>query len=209
MDQQPLYTGERRELFRFIPYECARILDVGCSTGDLGAALKRGRSVTVFGIEINPTAAREAQHKLDAVFEAPLAELDFSSDKDRFHCIIFADVLEHLVDPLQAVLICKQWLAPDGVMIFSIPNVNHFSVLWDLVVCGNWQYRESGILDNTHLRFFTHKSFCRLLDEAGLVILEDDAILSLKGSRIFNILTFSLLRRFFVAQYLFKARLKR
>ena len=198
-----LYQGERAEILKFIPEGSRRILDIGCSTGDLGAAIKRGNKAIVTGIEINPDAARIAKEKLDAVFVGGVEDVISTQDLGCFDAIIFADVVEHLISPADVIRACSRLLSPEGIAIFSIPNVRHISVLTELLFCNEWKYRESGILDRSHLRFFTDQSFERLLRESGLVVRRKASTLSLRGSQFFDCITCGFFRRFLAAQYIF------
>lgn len=199
------YRGERSEILKFVPETARRILDIGCSTGDLGAAIKHRNKASVIGIEINPDAARTAEGKIDAVFVGDVGKIVSSQDLGVFDVVIFADVVEHLTDPERVIRACTKLLSPEGIAIFSIPNVSHVSILAELFFHNEWKYRDCGILDRTHLRFFTDRSFERLLEESGLVITGKDYILSLRGSKFFDRITLGLWRRFLAAQYIFIA----
>ena len=126
-----------------------------------------GRSVC--GIEFDPEFAREAATRLELVVNGDLNQLDWQAALGgrRFDCIIFADVLEHLVDPAALLRAVRQHLSPGGVVVASLPNVRHYAVLADLLLRGDWDYADYGVLDRTHLRFFTHKSIRKLFAETG------------------------------------------
>jgi 2-polyprenyl-3-methyl-5-hydroxy-6-metoxy-1,4-benzoquinol methylase len=148
------------------------VLDVGCATGYLAEALK-ARGCTVSGIEVDPEAAEIARPKLDRLVLAdlettPLAEAFAGSSFDR---IVFADVLEHVRDPATVLRSALGVLGADGEIIISIPNVAHGALRLALLE-GRWRYTELGLLDRTHLRFFTLESLVQLLSEVGLVIRE-------------------------------------
>jgi 2-polyprenyl-3-methyl-5-hydroxy-6-metoxy-1,4-benzoquinol methylase len=148
------------------------VLDVGCATGYLADVLNARRCM-VSGIEIDPEAAEIARPKLDRLVVAdleitPLAEAFAGSSFDR---IVFADVLEHLRDPAEVLRSALGILASDGEIIISIPNVAHGALRLALLG-GRWRYTELGLLDRTHLRFFTLESLVELLSSAGLVIRE-------------------------------------
>jgi 2-polyprenyl-3-methyl-5-hydroxy-6-metoxy-1,4-benzoquinol methylase len=163
------FLETRPEMLPFVPLECRRILDVGCGSGGFGQTLKRDRTVEVWGIEPVSTAAATAATRLDRVIESifsPQLPLQLGS----FDCVIFNDVLEHLFDPREALIYARQLLTPRGCIVASIPNIRHFPTLWALVVRKEWTYREFGILDRTHLRFFTRKSIEPLFRESGLLL---------------------------------------
>ena len=88
---------------------------------------------------------------------------------ERFDLVVLADVLEHLPDPWDALATCRQMLAPGGTVLLSVPNVSHYTVAWPLLL-GRWQYVDSGLLDRTHLRFFTPSSLADALSQAGLEV---------------------------------------
>lgn len=144
------------------------ILDVGCSSGYFGEALKK-LGYQVWGIEPHPTAAVEASKRLDQVYsgsiETFLADPVISGGA-KFQFVIFGDVLEHVIDPVGILKACCPLLGSEGRVIASIPNVAHKSVRFMLME-GRWDYAESGILDRTHLHFYTRDSLVSLLDDAG------------------------------------------
>jgi len=145
-----------------------RVLDVGAAHGFLAAVLmKRGFRIT--GIEADPALAQQAAKYCENCFQAnlddPLPQL-----LHEFDAIVFGDVLEHLKDPLGVLrTIAGQYLAKNGAVIVSLPNVANLYVRLRLLV-GHFDYADRGILDRTHLRFFTRRTFCKMLDEAGLEI---------------------------------------
>lgn len=144
------------------------VLDVGCSTGYLGEALAR-RGCAVTGLEMDAEAAEAARHRLDEVIEADLEAVTLAEllPGRQFDVVVFADVLEHLRDPAAVLRSAIPLLAPGGSVVVSVPNVGHGSIRLALLQ-GRWQYTETGLLDRTHIRFFTRDSFSDLFDEAGL-----------------------------------------
>jgi SAM-dependent methyltransferase len=160
------YEQARPEVAALVPRECRRVLEVGCASGQLGRLLRqRGHQVT--GIELVPEMAERARRWLDRVVTADV-ELDgFPFPPAAFDALIFADVLEHLVDPWRVLRKAVAVLVDDGVVVASIPNVQNIGVLRRLI-SGRWDYRERGILDWGHLRFFTLRSIRALFAQAGL-----------------------------------------
>ncbi|MGA9380414.1 MAG: class I SAM-dependent methyltransferase, partial [Phormidium sp.] len=148
---------ERHEMLKYVPEKACNILDVGCGCGNFGRLLKEKRPVKVWGVEFNEDAATLAAQKLDQVICGSFNS-SLNLPKNEFDCIIFNDVLEHLVDPFTALIYAKYLLREGGLVVASIPNIRHFDTIWDLLVNKNWQYTDSGILDRTHLRFFTQRS---------------------------------------------------
>ena len=167
------YTQARPEVAALVPAGCRRVLDVGCGTGALGRLLKaRGHHVT--GIELVPEAAEEARHWLDRVETADVEADGFPFAPGSFDAVVFADVLEHLVDPWRVLGAAAGLLAAGGgreppVVVASIPNVQNLDVLRRLVR-GRWEYRERGLLDFGHLRFFTLHTIRDLFRQAGLTL---------------------------------------
>lgn len=149
-----------------------RVLDIGCSTGYLGEALVAA-GCSVSGIEYDEAAAEKARAHLDPVVVADLDRLDFvdSFEDASFDVLVLGDVLEHLADPVAVLRTALRLLAPGGSVVISVPNVTHGSVRLALLQ-GRWQYTETGLLDRTHIRFFTRSSLHALLAEAGLVAVD-------------------------------------
>ncbi|MBF0153292.1 MAG: class I SAM-dependent methyltransferase [Magnetococcales bacterium] len=160
------FLGERPEVILRIPEWAQRVLDVGCGAGLLGKTLKERGVKHVVGVELDPAAAQMARQHLDAVYTGDVASMPLELSPGEFDTMVFADVLEHLVDPTATLMRLKPFLAPHGVIITSIPNVRYYAML-NHVVEGNWTYAESGILDRTHLRFFTIREMVNMLKAAG------------------------------------------
>jgi 2-polyprenyl-3-methyl-5-hydroxy-6-metoxy-1,4-benzoquinol methylase len=165
------YHGSvRRDLLDLVPLKAKRVLDVGCGSGQLGAAVKQRSGAQIVGIEINEQATRAAAAVLDQVICGSIEdETTWQKLEGPFDCIIFGDVLEHLLDPWQALARFADCLTADGVVIASLPNIGHVSIIWGLLR-GRWEYQERGLLDRTHLRFFTRRSIHSLFETAGMVI---------------------------------------
>jgi SAM-dependent methyltransferase len=195
---------DRPEVAALVPAQCQRILEIGCGTGQLGRLLKaRGHHVT--GIELVPEAAAEARGWLDEVVTADVeAGLPFAAE--TFDCIVCADVLEHLVDPWRVLREAVELLCPDGCVVASVPNVQNFNVLWRLAR-GRWDYRERGILDRGHLRFFTLATIRGLFAEAGLRVTHvGHRYRRSAGRELLCFLTVGWARAFFTRQYLVVGR---
>ena len=152
--------------------QAKRVLDVGCSTGYL-ARILRGNGNAVSGVEIDSDAAEQARPVLDKLVVGDVESMDFSEhfDEGSFDVVVFADVLEHVRDPASVLRRTSGLLAPGGSVILSIPNVAHGSVRLALLE-GRFEYRPLGLLDDTHLRFFTRSSLDAMLASAGFRALE-------------------------------------
>jgi 2-polyprenyl-3-methyl-5-hydroxy-6-metoxy-1,4-benzoquinol methylase len=144
------------------------VLELGPGPGHMTAVLSE-RGCTVTGIEVDAHAAEMAAHYCQRMIVGDLDELDLESElaDARFEVIVAADVLEHLKDPLRALKRLRAFLAPAGFFVISLPNVAHGSVRLALLE-GHFRYQDIGLLDRTHLRFFTRESIDELLDEAEL-----------------------------------------
>ena len=192
-------SAVRSEMLEFIPDSAEKILDVGCSVGNFGHLLKSERKVEVWGVEIDQQASEKAAEKLDKVLCGEFgSELDLP--KDYFDCVVFNDVLEHMIDPYTALVFTKQLLKKNGMIIASIPNVRYFDNMWNLIVHCRWDYVDSGILDRTHLRFFTKKSILSTFTNLGYEIETLAGINSLEKydayyMRKFNFLNFLSFRK--------------
>jgi len=156
----------RKEMADFVPIDAERILDVGCHTGGFGEYLKSQRQIDVWGVEPNKEAAEKAGEFLDNVINQPF---DNSADipNDYFDIIIFNDVLEHLTDPWSALVLAKNKLTKNGLVIVSLPNILEINNLLHILIDRDFQYEPCGIRDKTHLRFFTKKSAKRMFVECG------------------------------------------
>ncbi|MBI3541773.1 MAG: class I SAM-dependent methyltransferase, partial [Deltaproteobacteria bacterium] len=175
------YSQPRAEMLEFVPEGAASVLDVGCGDGAFGASLKARGVASVWGVELNPKAARAATARLDRVFEGGIEATLTQLPDGRFDCITMNDVLEHLVDPYALLAAIKAKLAPGGVLVASIPNVRYLYNLWNLVVRRQWRYEDAGVLDRTHLRFFTKSSIEEMFDEQGFELVALEPIHELKS----------------------------
>lgn len=165
------FEFDRPELRELVPAAAARVLDVGCGAGALGAALREERGVEVVGLELSADAAAHARERLDAVVEADLDQLDdLPFEPGSFDAMVFGDVLEHLHDPHRLLRVLRPWLADDGALVCSIPNVGHWSVVLPLLTQDRWPYADAGLLDRTHVHFFTLAEAELMLRECGFAI---------------------------------------
>ncbi|MCC7260914.1 MAG: glycosyltransferase, partial [Candidatus Latescibacteria bacterium] len=130
---------------------------------------ERQPGTEVVGVEINARAAALARNHLARVIEGSIEELEFLPyGAGHFDCVVLGDVLEHLRDPEAVLRRLLEYLSPAGCLVCSIPNIRHQSVMLELMVNGRWQYRDEGLLDRTHLRFFTRTEIAQLLERLGL-----------------------------------------
>lgn len=149
-----------------------KILDVGCASGYLGSYFKKKYKCEVWGIEINKNDYQKAKQKLDKVFNIDIeSQKELSKIKNKFDTIIFADVLEHLKDPLFCLKNFQNKLNLDGEIIASIPNIANYRTKL-MLFNGNWEYEDFGLMDKTHKTFFTYDSIVDLFEKSGLYIYE-------------------------------------
>jgi 2-polyprenyl-3-methyl-5-hydroxy-6-metoxy-1,4-benzoquinol methylase len=146
------------------------VLDIGCARGYVAEALVQ-RGCRVIGIEIDPEAAKQAEEYCERVIVGNIESLTLDEElgEESFEVIILGDVLEHLKEPLETLRRLKPFLHPEGYIVASLPNIAHGSVRLALMQ-GKFQYRPLGLLDDTHLRFFTRESVEQLFNEAGYMI---------------------------------------
>jgi SAM-dependent methyltransferase len=158
------------DLLSRIPLTARTLLDVGCGRGALGAAYRKlNPKARLFGIEIDPAAAMIAAGRMDHVanVDAENHPLPFALD-EPIDCIIYGDTLEHMRDPLLLLRAQLPVLAANGTVLVCLPNVEHWTFVARLLA-GNWHYESDGLLDQTHLRWFTLRTMQKLLEDAGLV----------------------------------------
>ena len=169
------YANPRPEVAALVPAAARRILDLGCSTGHLGAGLARPDRQVV-GVEVDAHLATEARTRLTEVVECDLEALADAPVPpalvEPFDCVIAADVLEHLRDPWAVVQWAADRLAPGGSLVISVPNIRHLRTFWLLLVRRRWAYEPVGIFDRTHLRWFARANLPELLGDTGLQITE-------------------------------------
>ncbi|WP_372789304.1 class I SAM-dependent methyltransferase [Paraconexibacter sp.] len=167
------YENPRPELQARIPSDAERILDLGCSSGTLGAALKQRQSCSVVGIEVDGDYVVAAQERLDDVLHADLEAVNLAA-LGRFDCVVAGDVLEHLVDPWRVLRDAVAVLEPGGTAVVSLPNVRYWETFWQIGVRGTFPRRTLGIFDRTHLRWFTLRDAYDLFEQAGLEVVAVD-----------------------------------
>ena len=167
VDQWHYGNPSRSEMLPFVPQGAQVVLDVGCGRGGFGAFLKSQRKLEVHGVELNAEAAQHARQRLDRVFELDLERDADKLPSDRYDVVSFLDVLEHLQDPWSMLKRAHAWLKPGGTVVASLPNLRYYPVLKDLVLSKRFEYEDNGVLDRTHLRFYTASSIERLFVETG------------------------------------------
>lgn len=166
------YIGARLDVVRLVPTEAQRVLDVGCSIGSLGRAIKERQNAFVIGIERDADMAAEARNHLDHVYHGSAEDSNLlpQIETESLDCIIFADILEHLSDPWACLQNLGGYLRPGGSVVISIPNVQHYTTLVNLTLRGTWPRRDRGLFDGTHLRWFTRRDVVEMLETNNVTI---------------------------------------
>jgi len=164
------YGGARNDLVGMLTHQPRLVLDIGCAAGMTGAALKsQFPFANVWGIELNPVAAQRAAQHLDRVLVGKFEDFDLEKEgilPGTLDTVIVADVLEHIYNPWDVLVRLKPLLSPDAQIVASIPNARNLSLMENLAK-GYWRYEEMGLLDITHIRFFTLKEIRRFFHETG------------------------------------------
>lgn len=193
------------------------MLEIGCSSGGTGKLLKQKLGVQYYaGVELMPEAAQAAQQNLDWAMQGNIEEM---IDQDRlgeipaqqYDAILFLDVLEHLYNPWKVVEAMKPLLKPGGVIVASIPNAGNLYVLWKLMR-DQFEYEEDGLLDRTHIRFFTLHTIRNLFQRHYKLIdigtNHNTWSTMYWQQKVFFVLTLGLWKRLFIRQYLVVAEAK-
>lgn len=207
------FSQARTDIAPLLPQSFETVLEIGCGAGGTMRWLRTLRSVRhAIGFEMSATAAESARSAFDRVEVCDIEKTPLP--QELFDLIIILDVLEHLVDPWSVVTRLREALTPGGTIIASIPNVGHYTVLIPLLR-GQWEYQDMGLLDRTHLRFFTAGSATALMSPSGLKVdfVGTRTMFPLEGwlrSRRLRwyskrIASFLFPQRFFVTQYLIRS----
>ena len=206
--QEDYYQNRGDDLLKLVPSNVKSVLDIGCGFGFIGKRLKDAGAEKVIGIEASPEAAEKAREHLDKVYIGNIETMELEFNREAFDCIVLGDVIEHLVNPWNVIKDLIEFLDPDGSIVISLPNIGHWSVIKELLR-GNWTYVDKGILDITHLRFFTLKSARKMFEDNGFAI--DKITYRLDCAKFFkkvNKLMGGKLTHFLAWQYLIRVRKK-
>jgi 2-polyprenyl-3-methyl-5-hydroxy-6-metoxy-1,4-benzoquinol methylase len=194
-----------------------KILEVGAGSGNTLVYLKENRlAAYVMGIELMRIQGSSQENRLIDSFQiANIENEDIQAPEQYFDVILCADVLEHLVDPWNAVNKISRYLKPEGLLIVSIPNIREWKTLCKVIFRGDFNYQpQGGIMDRTHLRFFCKKNVTALLTTRFLspIYCKPNFMLKVvpegRKRRILNLLSFRLFENFLTVQYLFIAKKK-
>ena len=149
--------------------EGRRVLEVGCAEGHMAEFLSRYKHCPITGIEMNPEAAEVASAHCESIVIGDVEQGALERVQGTFDVVIFADVLEHLRYPGDVLRATHPLLNEGGYVLISLPNVAHWEVRRSLIR-GRFEYTKAGLLDDSHLRFFTYETALKLIDEAGFYV---------------------------------------
>lgn len=166
----PYYQNKRSEVADFLPHNIdeMRILEIGCGAGHFKANIVNCKEY--WGVEPFNEAAKFASLSLDKVLLGTFKDVYAQLPNDYFDCNICADVLEHMDDEEWFLKNIKSKMKKESIIVGSIPNIRHIGALLKLLIWRDWEYGDIGILDRTHLRFFTEKSLKRTFVSNGYII---------------------------------------
>ncbi len=194
------YQSNREDMLKYIPRETKTVLEFGCGYGEFSALIKKRFGAESWAVELNKQAAQEAVKRLDRVINSDAVESLNNIPENYFNCIILFDILEHLVDPYNFLYALKTKLTRKGIIVASIPNIRYYRPFIKFVIHGNWDYKDHGILDETHLRFFTYKSIVKMFNKLAFEIVHIEGIHP-TSSRTFKFLNTLLLNAFSDVRY--------
>lgn len=197
----------RLDFLKLVPDDAKNILDVGCGHANLTSHLmKNGRKVC--GIDRDPNVMDDARSKLSEAHCLDLEKGDVPYAQKSFDCLIFADVLDCLVDPVQLLIKYRDYVKDDGCVVVSMANVRYYKVIANLLFKGAWDYVEpGGILWWHHLRFYTLLTSQELFLKAGFEVEEITRHMQAKGLiKFMNIFCLGKLKELMVYQYYFRLR---
>jgi 2-polyprenyl-3-methyl-5-hydroxy-6-metoxy-1,4-benzoquinol methylase len=159
MNETPNYcSSDRVDIAFYISSNIKSILDIGCGQGSFLKLIKEQTEAKTCGIEVTPEIAEKAKEQADNILTGKVKDLLGLLPNGYFDCITFNNTLDHLLDSAEVLKQIKPKLSKNGIIITSIPNVKYFTNLYEMFIKKDCENKDSGILDSTHLRFFTKKS---------------------------------------------------
>lgn len=204
-DDMLYYSHCREEILHHIPNDVESVLSVGCGSGITEAELVK-KGINVVGIELNSDAAEKAKQRGLKVLNGDAMDVAIDIE-NLFSCLIYADVLEHVIDPVSVLKRHIKFLKEGGTVVVSVPNFRHYSVFQHLFVSGCIDYKDAGILDRSHLRITTRKMVVNWFDEAGLKCLKCQYLMGPRR-KIFSLLTGGIFQEFLAKQVILVGRKK-
>lgn len=193
------YEMLRENAIAVVPSFAKRVLSVGCASGKTEEVLIN-RGIEVVGVELNPKAAKIARERGLTVLEGDASEIDVAIEGELYDCILYSDVLEHLLDPDVVLKRHMKSLKPGGIVYITVPNFRHYSIFWELFVRGHIRYKDAGILDRTHLRMVTRKMVLEWFDRLDLRIISCSYTIWGRRSKLLSACLFGLAREFIAHQ---------
>jgi 2-polyprenyl-3-methyl-5-hydroxy-6-metoxy-1,4-benzoquinol methylase len=181
------YQCQRPEMLKYITKPSCKVLEVGCGTGAFGAQLRELLGAEVWGVEPSSESVETATSRLNKFYHSIYIDT-LPLPEHYFDYVIFNDVLEHMAEPDIAIQLARIHLNAGGLLVASIPNVRYFPVIWNLVVKRDWKYEDSGVLDRTHLRFFTESSLRELFRTLSYDLQVIEGINPIQGHTKYNFL---------------------
>jgi Predicted methyltransferase (contains TPR repeat) len=201
------YRNDRMDVLKVIPNTPKNVLELGCGEGNFGSLLKQKYNCNVTGIDISSAALSKAKGRIDKIYHANIDEFDFSK-LGKFDLVVANDCLEHLREPWEVVAKLKNNISADGYFVASIPNVRNYQIIKDVFKNGRWDYVDSGLLDRTHLRFFTKENMIELFKDNQYIVEEiiPTHIKRIKKRRILKFLLKKYCPDLFVLQFIIIAK---
>jgi SAM-dependent methyltransferase len=165
------FDGARKDFVQILPANSAgNILEIGCGFGETGSlALSEGKCQSYTGIELSERAAKAAASRLTHVIHGNIEDMELEFKPDSFDAVILSEVLEHLVDPWAALTKIHPFLKRGAIVLASSPNIAHYKVILRLMR-GDWTLADSGVMDRTHLRWFTPRTYGALFADTGYLV---------------------------------------
>ena len=208
--EEAYYRRERSWTNNFDIKQGSKVLDVGCGHGLLGKYLKDTLKVEVHGVELVDDCYEAAKTILDKTYHGNIETMDLSDFENDYDYIIFSDCLEHLINPDLALKRIRHLLNNDGILLISIPNVQNFRITAPLILKGSWEYTDEGLMDRTHLRWFTYSSITSLVNKSGFEVEEVSRELPYSSlSGILNILFLTFFKNHLTSHFYLKACLRK
>ncbi|MDD2382030.1 MAG: class I SAM-dependent methyltransferase [Mariniphaga sp.] len=210
MTNREYYEDARPEMLAFLEQPPKKCMEFGCSSGGFSALLKEKYGCEVWGADIDLPSVGAAKERLDKVFHGDAYEVIRELPDHQFDYLICNDIIEHLYSPERFFEEVKRCLTPDAILICSLPNVRHWKTFNRYLFLKDWKYKQSGILDYTHLRFFTKKSMKRSIRNWGFEIEKIRGIRPTKSPffYLFCLITLGFISDMRFLQYGFRAKLK-
>jgi 2-polyprenyl-3-methyl-5-hydroxy-6-metoxy-1,4-benzoquinol methylase len=180
--QKKYFNSIRSEMIPFLPEEYSKVLEIGCNVGNFRQNVSK--KCEYWGVEPFEEAANVAKTKLDKVLIGFYDKVENQIPDNYFDLIIANDVIEHVEQPWNLLQSLKTKMSPNASLVLSVPNVRYYRNLIELLQGKDWRYKDCGILDITHLRFFTEKSIVRLLNELGFEIEQMQGVSPIKTTNL-------------------------